>query len=237
MAPIGAARANLLRVPNFVTIPDNGIARWTFDTDDISGSTLADVWNSNDLTLSGVTTGVSGANQTYNTNEAGSFDGTDDRGDASNLGLGDPAESFSLAAWLLVDDATIENSIMGRYDGDDDILYFSYDRPDGGLRFRIGEIGGNEAQVIGSTTLSADTWYHTCAVYDAGNSEVRVYLDGSPDGSGSANPDDFQTTGDFSVGVRSDGNKFLGGDLDDARVYSKALTDAEVSDLYNTGSI
>jgi hypothetical protein len=79
--------------------------------------------------------------------------------------------------------------------------------------------------------LADGKWHHYALVVDAGGS--RVYIDGekraeSKNGGGAFNPD-----GKLFIGCRQNRARarFYGGDLDDVRVYSRALSANEVRDL------
>lgn len=210
-------------------IPSSGISRWTFDTADISGSTAVDSWGSNDGTISGATTGVAGE-----LNEAYSFDGTDDYVSIPNIGLSS-ASSFSLSAWVNLDGTGSNQTLMGRYDGSDDILSIYWDGS--GWECRIGHVGGSEQQFKGGSA-NAGSWTHIAVTFDSSGPTTTIYQDGSSVASSSNSLADFadSTTGPH-IGRRSDGSGLLGGDIDDPRIYDKALSSSEVSNLYNNGSI
>lgn len=111
-------------------------------------------------------------------------------------------------------------------------------------------MGDNWFQWQGSTRVSGimdNNWHHIAFVYDAGTSVMTLYVDGvaNPNtqnwGShGSANMDASKATG-FDIGGNSGihdlgwGQSWEGG-LDQFRLYSKALSAAEVSALY-TGKL
>jgi hypothetical protein len=208
-------------------IPDSGIARYTFDDDDTSGSTAVDVWGSNDGTISGATTGVSGANQTYTTNEAYSFDGTDDYVDISVIDA-DIVDPVTVALWVNVD--TLSG---GEY-------FFSHAN-----RFLVSyeafESSGFEASVydnsyntVTSNTSTTGSWLHFVAAVSS--SSLEFYIDASSQGSISHSGIDPNDSGTF-VGARDSGLSFADAQIDDVRVYDKQLTSTEVSNLYNNGEI
>jgi len=208
-------------------IPDSGIARLTFDDADTSGSTSNDVWGDNDGSISGATTGVSGANQTYSTAQAYDFDGADDYVNAGVVSVAWES-AFSLAAWVNPDDTSGFNVIIGGDDGGSERA-FQFKINSGSLEFVGPDVG---TQITGST-VSTGSWTHVVVTYDG--STVALYQDGSSDtsASGSAN------SGDPSVfiGARTASAEHFDGTIDDPRIWNKALSSTEVSDLYNTGSI
>ena len=80
----------------------------------------------------------------------------------------------------------------------------------------------------GTTTLTTNTWYHVTKIFD-GN-KLYVYLNGNLDCSTSATA---STPGAITIGDYSAGGYKLNGKIDDLRIYNRALSPKEVSDLYN----
>jgi hypothetical protein len=245
MSPIGGARAGLLSSADVggVDIPDSGIARWTFDNSDTSGSTASDVWGSNDGTINGATTGVSGANQTYSTNEAYSFDGTDDDidlGTGSTVKVTD-ANAYTVGAWVK-SSAGSEAVIYGDYDGSGFFLVHNYTQsgvPEAQVR---DDSPGNVARKVGSTAINDGNWHHVVAVIPADNSAsgMKLYVDGSRELEtidATQVPNTFTNTQNTRIGARGDQSTYYGGDIDDVRLYDKELTSTEISDWYNNGAI
>ncbi len=101
------------------------------------------------------------------------------------------------------------------------------------LRFRL-KTAGETSTLIGNSPLLTDIWTHVAAVYDG--AEMKVYVDGVLDGSQgksgalSTNPQVPVAIGDNSTGgVPWDGN------IDEVAIYSTALSDAEIQDIYQNG--
>jgi len=86
----------------------------------------------------------------------------------------------------------------------------------------------------GAGPLVLDEWHHVALVQDTDDDEVRVYVDGSlaatDGGTGPVNA----TTGDLGIGSRGDGFGQFVGDIDDVRIYSRALSASEVQSLYDS---
>jgi len=212
--------------------PASGVARLTFDNADTPGGTATDVWGDYDGTISGATTGVSGANQTYNTNEAYSFDGTDDSVDLGGTAFVDLFQnsSFSICLWAYMD-STGDHALFNYHNAYPGI---GYERQ-GSNGFDAGIYDGS-FNIIESGNSVTNSWQHHVLTYDSSNNTAEYYIDASSQGSvssGNATLNRDRTV----IGNRSDGNYPFAGDIDDVRVYSKALSSTEVSNLYNTGSI
>jgi len=214
--------------------PASLVSHWTFDTADTNSGTAVDTVGSNDGTISGATTGVSGANQTYTTNEAYSFDGSDDfvevADDASLSITGD----ISISAWLKLDGANANNFFQGISSkaGGASVGY-SFMLTSSGLDYAV-RIDGSRHTI--NTGPPQGTWVHTTAVLSG--STVTFYEDGSAVSSTSANTLGSTSSGAFYIGRNSwNADDGFNGDIDDVRVYDKALTSTEVSNLYNNGRI
>lgn len=81
-------------------------------------------------------------------------------------------------------------------------------------------------------------WHHMVAVYDAQLNINKLYIDGAYAGSNSVTTPLNPTTGFTKIGCRSqewvgDGSFFYYGDIDDIRIYKKALTAQEVFALFS----
>ena len=89
----------------------------------------------------------------------------------------------------------------------------------------------------GTFNLTANTWTHVVAIKDA--SYCYVYLNGVEQVSARGNcVSDIvpATTMNFSAGLGyAGGGRYFNGKIDDIRVYNRALSASEVSDLYKSG--
>jgi hypothetical protein len=90
----------------------------------------------------------------------------------------------------------------------------------------------------GEGSAPAGDWYHVTAVYD--NKDMKIYLNGALGGSGSFGGGTGSTTPDknLAIGTRSYDSimtAFYSGDLDDVRIYGRALSAEEIRQLYEEG--
>lgn len=104
-------------------------------------------------------------------------------------------------------------------------------------KLQLGVYGGN---IIGSPVLATNRWYHVAAVLDDWNgdglkvNDLRLYIDGKQVTGSYYNPNEALSTGN-SYPVRigshvSTNYKFIG-QIDDVRLYNKALTESEIRSL------
>jgi hypothetical protein len=211
------------------SIPDSAVSRWTLnDTDTGSGKTT-DSWGGNDATLNnGVTTGIVGANQTYNTGEGHSYDGTGDDAITQNAGV--TSFPFTLAVWTKTSSSGVVISIHG---GNTSHTM---------LRVQNGKLlwgnyaNSNYSGYGGNTIVSDGEWHHLIIAVSSSN--AVGYVDGAQDWSASHSAP-FPSVDEILFGIQrtSDDASRFAGNIDDIRLYDKQITSTEASNLYNTGYI
>jgi Concanavalin A-like lectin/glucanases superfamily len=106
---------------------------------------------------------------------------------------------------------------------------------EGGLRFFIGNSSLYVESPTAGTTIWNGLWHHVAGTYDG--ISVRLYVDGFQVGSGTptSNPIDYSSysqknlfIGDYSDGGATCRGGFVG-DIDEVRIWNRALTAAEIS--------
>jgi len=196
-------------------VEDGLVSYWSFNEGTIKGKTVSDVFGNNDGTIEGNPKTVKGK---YG--EALSFEGADyvEVPDDKSLQLW---ETYTLEAWIyqtsaVPSDARIIDKITaGTADGP-----HLDTQPGTKLRSCAGSC------ITSNTDRKLETWYHAVMTFE--NGEVKFYLDGKPDGGGKA-PSPLSGNA-LSLKIGTDSNKNLGfkGIIDEARVYNRAISEAEV---------
>ena len=157
------------------------------------------------------------------------------------VNLGNPTAlrltgSMTISAWINSsafpgDDAAIVSKRTGGEVG------FQLDTTvDTGARrigFKLTNSTGGQMFRYGATTLQANTWYHVTGVYDAAAQTLHVYLNGQLDDGvlqGTVTATQQNSTANVNIGRRpgSPGTFNFIGTVDDVRIYSRALTQAEI---------
>ena len=85
-------------------------------------------------------------------------------------------------------------------------------------------------QRYGKTTRSLNTWYHVAGVYDATGRALHIYVNGALDDgtlSGTVPASQYNPGLNVNIGRRS-GGYYFSGIIDEVRIYSRALTQAEI---------
>jgi hypothetical protein len=92
---------------------------------------------------------------------------------------------------------------------------------------------------VASSVLSEQTWHHVAATWS--NGTLTMYLDGSLATSDTIFPSLATTVGPVYIGgisqqaIGTDDPAWLGGDVDEVAVYSRALSAAEIKGIYAAG--
>jgi len=218
------------QLPN--AIPASGISRYNFEQD------LTDAWGGNN--------GRGAGGITYTTdNQEGSYavvlDGTDDVIDVGGMSDLEGLSELSMLGWI--------KPKPGALSGDNYGVYFQTSgnfTARFGIRFgRNGNLLGfspNEAKdaPIGTTysNISTGTWYHIAGVFDGPNSDFRWYLEGSQGAVDTASTIETPSTGNNGkFGVADDWGPNAPIEIDRFEFHNKALTQTEVQNHKDTGSI
>lgn len=178
------------------------------------------------------------------------FDGTDDYVSLADDGDLDLSEIYTISAWINTDE------LGGTTGGSDRAIYSNYREdnasPYNGVAFSLGGYGTSDGGQIrlfhndnggsppypvvhsDATTISTDQWYHVAATLDSGDT-ARIYIDGVEANSGT-----ISETADFTGATPNIGRAHssastsnpygaFNGQIDDVRIYNRALTAKEIA--------
>jgi len=212
-----------------------------YKLDEASG-TIADSHGANDSTTeTSLTYGATGI-----INDCIDFNGS-----SSDIGFGNVhdydgySDPMSVSMWVRHDSIGAQQVWCGKqlntspYDG-----WSMRVTPTGKVDwlFRTDDSPQSDAIHVTSTAaLSSSTWYHLVFAYDgsADVSGMTIYIDGSVAATttiynsmtGTTN-----TTADFYIGSRDGSASFMNGTIDEVGIWSRELSSADVTALYNSGS-
>ncbi|MBD5781196.1 DUF1349 domain-containing protein [Pelagicoccus sp. NFK12] len=160
------------------------------------------------------------------------------RGGHVNLGpLDIPSSRVTLAAWIRPDyygipDGRIISKATGLTDNQHFWMISTIDVEDETrIRVRFNTSTG-VGTLVGESDIPVGEWTHVAATYDG--AAIRLYIDGSLDGelpwSGSMTQDPNVLA---AIGDQPQGGRNFDGLIDDVRIYTRALADAEVGTIMN----
>jgi len=160
------------------------------------------------------------------------FDGKDDYVDAGNNVIFDMVNSVSVEAWVRRDENPGLRAWVGiahkwplSY-----ILHIHGDKAE----FRIKHPTlANEITASGTTTIQKNQWYHLVGIYDG--AYVRIYVNGVLETSVAYSEGIRISTIPIQIGKDQTSTDYFDGNIDDVRIYNRALSAAEVKYHYNHG--
>ncbi|MCB0245749.1 MAG: LamG domain-containing protein [Anaerolineae bacterium] len=146
---------------------------------------------------------------------------------------------YTLAAWVKLNSVVANSAIISQgqcsselwYDGGWDTFSFTQWRVDGGDSISAGS---------GSYRLepaSTGTWYHVVGWYTASDGKAHLRVNaGTERISSAAGFTPAVSSSNFAIGRRPDGAHNMDGYISDAAFWKRALTSAEIVDLYAAGT-
>ena len=201
---------------------------WKFDEN--TGTSVSDSSGySNTGTFS------NGAWATGRSGYAGSFNGTSS---AVNMGKGliATANSFSVSCWVKMSTTSPYQTFVSQ-DGTNVSGFYLVKRANAGtfgFIFRASDSTGAATVAANATTTpTTGVWYHLIGVYDRPNSQLKLYINGTLEGTASF------TTPWSATGVTAIGRSFTGGTptdwvnglVDGVRLYNRLLTASEIATI------
>jgi hypothetical protein len=235
--------------------PVNGLVGW-WKFDETSGTSAADA------TGNGNTGTLSASNATWTAGEINNTVSLSNTNTTSGglVNLANPSNfafeitnAFTLAAWIFHSNSnTRESDIFGKQNPASSWQGYSFWIPASGADcgnncLEATFSTGSASHTVGllSNTLSANTWHHVVETYDGSSntSGVKMYIDGVSQtinsGGGAALSTSILVSKPLQIGGDGDGDGTtdkgcctFNGLIDDARVYNRALSAAEVAWLY-----
>ncbi len=223
---------------NNITLMENTdlVAYYPFDGNAADGS-----GHGNNGTVTGAILTV---DRFGNENSAYSFDGVDDLIEisaTSSIAWSDTYD-FSVLAWVKPSSVTGRTWVISADPASNGEFQWRMSVFDGVAHANIDNAGNAGWDMVGNTQLSLDSWNFIGYTYNGSTKEVRIYMDGQFDTSGTSTisgtavPASFDK---FILGAAAQWSnpaaEFFNGSIDDIKVFNRLLSDAEIMDLYTEG--
>jgi hypothetical protein len=215
-------------------LTNNIAAYWKLD--ETSGSVL-DASGTNTGTVYGAT-----ANQTGKINKAYSFNGTSSYVSIPNsTSLNIQGNAITLSAWIKSTTNTTQ-MIISKISGVGTHVspYFQYnlqlEDPGSGVlfpRFYL-SINGNPINTPTTSSINQNQWYLITGTYDG--TTMRLYLNGAQITSQGVTGNITGYSTPVYLGINGAFGEPYSGSIDEVGIWSRALTAAEVTSLYNSGN-
>ena len=146
-------------------------------------------------------------------------------------GLG---SGLTVSMWAKLASTSVAGSLIQAVTGDTNGWFIGFDYGSSRLAYLAGSGGWNVAELFGSP-LSDNVWYHIVKRADA--SGVKIYIDGAEAGSWA---NTTWTSGPIELGHFAYHNgsrdESWNGSIDAVGIWNRALSEAEVAELYNSGA-
>ncbi|MFT5036702.1 MAG: hypothetical protein ACI9VM_000265 [Candidatus Azotimanducaceae bacterium] len=217
------------------------VGHWTFDGPDMDlSSSTAEVLDrsgngNNGDWLNHATTTTFGK-----VGQALLLDGVDDHIDVGKPASLQSLDSFTASAWIKVSSArgVSIDYILGQYGGftiaNGDILFYV----DASEQIIIWADRQGGVPLLTSSAITENEYHHVVVTVD-GNSKAVMYIDGVVDDTNTS----FESTSPYFhapenvvIGAFDTGSNPFQGLLDDVRIYNRALSEEEVTRLYELGN-
>jgi hypothetical protein len=224
VATLGLTAATMAQnVPNYV--PTNGLVGWW----PFNGNANDESGNNNN----GIVNGAALTTDRFgNTNKAYSFDGNSDYIDCGNSSSVNINGDLTISAWIYSNNFNTDHGIVSKSGLYDLITNSPFSQPPlDKLRFEA-----DNAPFLFSNPIQSNQWLHVVAVYST-ISGKSIYLNGTLFASntqvGTITPNN---TYNLYLGAHQPfavNNWSWDGNLDDIGIWNRALTQQEITDLYN----
>ena len=146
-----------------------------------------------------------------------------------------PSNQITVSSWIKTTNASTSRMLY-KWDGGSNNDYILWKTGAGIPRFEINTSGGSVILSATAVDINDGIWHHITGTYDG--STVSIYVDGVFNNSIAHSGTLNDGTRPIVVGAENTtGATFsVNGQLDDVRIYDRAITDAEVTALYNMGT-
>jgi len=146
--------------------------------------------------------------------------------------------TFTISAWIKIHDVSQYHEIAACFDsaGSQRAFIFRTNVTDGKLHLLVypNGSGSGAASTTSPSGLATNTLFHVVGRYDG--SHLQIFVDGTSVSSSAYTGAVHQSTSAFGVGFRGNGISYFDGNIAMLGYWSRGISDAEVTSLYNSGT-
>lgn len=200
---------------------------WSFNAQDMNGTTAYDRSGAgNNGALTGGAVGTVGR-----LGQAVNLDGTNDYVVIPNNSSLQMSSSVSFSFWMRPGTLGGESydTLVSKWDN----YYTDIQTGTGIIEFGV---DANAGALSSKTTVVAGNWYFVSAVFDDTGNTMSLYINGVLDNSQAAAGTMTPTTDNLMIGSWDTTTEFFTGQIDEVRVYSRALSASEIKSQYDLGA-
>jgi hypothetical protein len=144
-------------------------------------------------------------------------------------------ESFSFGCWVKQDTHVVNAGIIGKYNATGNNRSYMITTPASGTFRIVMSNDGTSAITLDSAGHTITEWNFVVGVYDSVNDLQKLSVNGSDFITATNTTGAYiSSTADFVLGLQT--TAYLDGQIDGAFFYDKALTQDQVTSLYNSGN-
>ncbi|MBS3058472.1 MAG: LamG domain-containing protein [Candidatus Diapherotrites archaeon] len=168
------------------------------------------------------------------------FDGSGDYINVTSIPISLMQNGFTWSTWLKTGNSAgtwswlfASSTTAGAY------IWFQCGKKSasGNIRFETGTFTSNTALDTTSSNVADGSWHLLTCVWDRLGSKKYIYIDGQVAAQATATVNDTSTNyGNLYIGAHAGPAEYWFGEIDEAMVFTKALSQNEISALYNRGS-
>lgn len=220
--------AQLYRLSSPTGVDTNLKGYWSFNGDDISGTTAYDRSGSgNNGTLANGPVAIQGK-----IGQALDFDGTNDYVSTADYSYSN-AQAFTMSVWFRADTVSGNQVIFSK-----ETYEYNLRLTGSALAFSYWDTGANDEIGLYYSNVVANKWYLVNITYN-GSGTAYMYVDGVRVSSDTNIVNAFQNKAEalrIGGGYHISGSPgYLNGKIDEMRIYNRALSEGEIQSLYTQG--
>ena len=217
------------------------VGHWTMSQDSIKGSLLADKTPyENDGTIYGATFTT---DRKGKANSAMSFDGVDDYIDIDfpNELIGFTTQDFTISFWMNAKTFSGQSTYKRIIDITETIspannFQFSGTSFNNQLQFYGHKDGIIYRKAMNPETTPLNEWIYVVGLWKSNINDISLYVNTIEQTNSGYGTPTAVSSNVFNIGRRGDGNTdtYFNGSIDDVRIYNRALSQEEITLLYNS---